>query len=278
VKQGRTRQLAWLLTAGACGLTLAVGGLASGAKLKQKSETFDVPAASSSPTDGSAACKRGHEAVAGGFYADAESPSSVLLFDSLREGTRSWSLSQYQSSGGQATVYAYCDKQRPGLKERQVTEELTANFETQSVRAKCKRGKEAVSGGFEAPFTEMTVVASKRAGTRSWEAQFVGPMGLDVTAIVYCDKEEPGLKTKTKSTTLSESEEVAEAVTARCKRKQELRSGGFETEFSDPADTQGLPTGSRRDGKRGWEAAAASSDGSPELTAYAYCDKKERKR
>jgi hypothetical protein len=254
---------------------LAISGPAA-AKLKEKSTTFTVPAMVVQPTDGAATCKRGQEAVAGGFFADPDVLGTLLEFDSLREGKRSWSFQLYEGSGGEATAYAYCDKREPGLKVKQATEPLAENFITQSVTAKCKQGQEAVSGGFEAPFTEMSVVGSKRSGKRTWEAQFIGPAGVEVTAIAYCDKDEPRLKTKQASTNLAEDE--TGSATAKCKRKQELRSGGFEAEFSEAAGNTGLANGSRRDGKRRWEVTGFGLEGSPEFTAYAYCDKKEKKK
>jgi hypothetical protein len=252
---------------------MALGGLANG-KLKEKSTTFTVSGLVE-PSDGAVTCRQGREAVSGGFFADPAEIGTPLIFDSLREGRRTWSFELYGGTKGEATAYAYCDKREPGLKAKEATDELAENFVTQSVTATCKRGQEAVSGGFDAPFTELSAVGSKRSGKRTWEAQFVGPAGAEVTAIAYCDKKEPGLKTKQATTTVAES--GTESVTAKCKRKQELRSGGFEAEFDFAADIQGLAYGSRRQGKRRWEASGLSTDGSPEIAVYAYCDKKEKK-
>jgi hypothetical protein len=275
--QGRNRLTRRALALGvAAGIAaLAVAGLASAAKLKEKSTTFTI-SGDEEPSEGTATCKRGQEAVAGGYFVEPAEFGTPLVFDSTREGKRGWTTELFQSEAGEATAYAYCDKREPGLKTKTASEKLSGSFDTESVVARCKRGQEAVSGGFEAPFTELTVLASKRAGKRSWEAQFVGPAGAEVTAIAYCDKAEPGLKAKQKSTTLSLSDPTG-TVLAKCKRKQKLRSGGFEGEFSDVPDIVGLPVGSRREGKRGWEVTGLNTDGSPEITAYAYCDKKEKK-
>jgi hypothetical protein len=262
----------WIVALAAGIAMLAVSGLASG-KLKQKSATFAVSGVEE-PSEGTATCKRGQEAVAAGHFVDPSDVGTPLLFDSTREGKRGWTIELFGPEAGEATAYAYCDKREPGLKTKTASEKLASSFETQSVVARCKQGQEAVSGGFEAPFTELSVIASKRAGKRGWEAQFVGPPGAEVTAIAYCDKREPGLKAKQKSTTLSDE---TGTVLAKCKRKQELRSGGFEGDFSDVPDVIGLPVGSRREGKRGWEVTGLNNDGFPEITAYAYCDKKEKK-
>lgn len=66
------------------------------------------------------------------------------------------------------------------------------------------------------------------------------------------------------------------SVIARCQRNEELRSGGFEIEPSASEGNAGFVHGSRRSGDRGWEVLGFATDGTPELTAYAYCRKEVR--
>jgi hypothetical protein len=259
--------------AATCALVLALGGLASG-KLKERSVSFQAEGFG----EGTASCKRGQEAVAGGFFVNlADGPSATFLFDSLREGKRDWRLHLYGFSLGgdpvQATAYAYCDKKKPGLKV------VTATGETDEdgvgvATARCPRGKEAVAGGFDAPETELLITRSKRVGKRRWEVGFLSGPGIETTAVALCDKHEPELKTKQKTTTLADDE--TKSIAAKCKRTQELRSGGFEAEYDITTGDPGSSiVGSRRQGKRRWEATSVAFNGTPELVAYAYCDKKE---
>jgi hypothetical protein len=267
------RRLIWAAVAAAA--VVAVAGTA-GAALKQKSVEFTV--AADQETEETAKCKRGQGAVAGGFFVETDGSGGLLpTFESQRDGKRGWNYRLYSSDATEATVYAYCDKHEPELKVKAATEALPDDS-VGTVTARCGRGKQAVSGGFDAPLTELAAVASKRSGKRSWEATFVGPPGEEVTAVAYCDKREPGLKTKQAATDVPSA--GIDSVSAKCKRKQELRSGGFEIEF-DPGvmmdEDQGLAFGSRRAGKRRWEVSGFAFDGAPDMVAYAYCDKTEKK-
>jgi hypothetical protein len=267
------RRLVWIALA-ATTLVAIVG--TAGAALKQKAVEFRAEA--DTETEETAKCKRGQEAVGGGFFVDPSPMGGVLpAFESQRVGKRGWNYRLYSFLEADAAVYAYCDKREPGLKVEAATEVLP-DESIAAVTARCGRGKEAVAGGFDSPFTELAAVASKRSGKRSWEVVFVGPPGEEVTAVAYCDKREPGLKTK--QAAIVPSIDEVDSVRAGCKRKQELRSGGFEIEF-DPSGTvdedEGLVTTSRRAGKRRWEVAGLAIDGEPEMVAYAYCDKKEKK-
>lgn len=267
------RRLIWIALAATA--LVAIAGT-EGAALKQKAVEFTAEA--DSETEETAHCKRGHEAVAGGFFVDPSPMGGILpTFESQRVGKRGWNYRVYSFEEVDAAVYAYCDKRKPGLKVESATEALPGES-VGTITARCGRGKEAVAGGFDGPFTELAAVASKRSGKRSWEVVAVGPPGAEVTAIAYCDKREPSLKTK-QAAIVPPIDDV-DSVRARCKRKQELRSGGFEIQF-DPLGTvdenEGLVTASRRAGKRRWEVAGLAIDGEPEMVAYAYCDRKEKK-
>jgi hypothetical protein len=137
-----------------------------------------------------------------------------------------------------------------------------------------------VAGGFDFPDTTTWLLASKRTSKRTWEVTALnvadlGGASQTYEAFAYCDRSEPGLKTKTKTRTVGGVERFQQSVSAKCRRTQELRSGGFETEyFVDPVPEEsdfGLVHASRRRGERHWRATAHAPLGFPELTAYAYC-------
>ncbi len=263
-----------LLSAASIALLVGGGGVAGGA-LKERSVQFDDFEAGDPFEEGTATCKRGQRAVAGGFFDQPDDPTVfVLPLDSAREGKRGWRHRAGGNEGASATAYVYCDKHGPKLKTKSASAVLgDMEEEPTTIVARCRRGQEAVSGGFDMPDTEALVTSSKREGKRRWAVTVIGGPGT-YKAFAYCDKSEPGLKERSQTITEEAVPEV-QSVVAKCKRKQELRSGGFETEFTDTAFA--LTEGSRRSGKRGWEARALPLSDSPELTAYAYCEPKEGK-
>jgi hypothetical protein len=262
-----------LVTTTAGVLALTIGGLALGASkgLKERSVAFSVDGFG----EDTAECKSGEEAVAGGFSGP---PGGIVPQVSGREGKRAWRTRVY-SGGSPADVigYVYCDKKEPRLKVKSAAEESPAVIVPESVIARCGPGKEAVSGGFDIEDSELVVTASRRAGKRSWEIGYIAVPGTTVTALALCDKSEPGLKTKQASTTPPVGS--PDSAIARCKRKQQLRGGGFEADYDYPAgNDQSLVHESRKRGKRRWEVAAQASNGEPTVTAYAYCAKKPKKK
>jgi hypothetical protein len=271
-----------LVAALAMGLVvlLATGGFAAGA-LKEKSRTFTV--SSGAAGEGTAKCKKGQEAVAGGFFGPADfvaDPHLVVPFDSSRAGKRKWRYRAFSLSVGddQASTYAYCDPDKPRLKAKSAT--TTTDDTAVSVTARCPRGNEAVSGGFSTDSVDefVWVVASKRIGKRKWQSEFVNPTDdpIGFTSFAYCDKSEPRLKQRSEAITV-ESPNTA-SVTAKCRRGRSLFSGGFDGGFSEADSVFPFVNGSRRSGRRGWEVTAALGMSNPaEITAYAYCDKKKKK-
>jgi hypothetical protein len=176
--------------------------------------------------------------------------------------------------GRGASTYVYCDKKQPGLKRKSVTEKPAA-ITQETVTARCGRGKEAVSGGFEVPDTKLVLTSSRRAGKRAWEVGYIRIPGTPITAFVLCDKSKPGLKTKEASATASSESETLDA---KCKRRQELRSGGFYAEYDYPSGEDiSSVNASKKEGRRKWMVSATGADGTPVVTAYAYRDKKEKK-
>jgi hypothetical protein len=265
----------------ACAL-LVVGGIATGASKPRKAakplKEVSVEFTADGETERTPECKPSQEAVAGGFYVVRPGPVSVYpVFESARVDRRGWI---YRLVGDPdpraATAYVYCDKREPGLRTKTVTDTLKTTY-GDHISARCGRGAEVVSGGFDTPFSGQIVLASKRTDKRTWDVEVVGSVGTEVTVFAYCDKGEPGLKTKTTSIVPPDTQDETSSVVARCKRKQQLRSGGFEAEYPD-GFTFGEVDGSRRVGKRGWEVAGIGGGPDRGLTAYAYCQKKPKKK
>jgi hypothetical protein len=255
---------------------LAVAGLASGGPLKEKSTTFTVPGGQSA--DGTAKCKKGQEAVAGGFEVQGEGNQTTVALDLHREGKRKWHLGAQNGTMGDssATVYVYCDKSEPGLKTVSKSAQVSAGSTALSVpvEARCPKGSEAVRGGF-AGSTEAFPQASSRVDKRTWEVEFGVEEGTEnVTVFAYCNKKEPGLKQR--SGTIVGADDETDSTSASCKRKQKLRSGGFDLEFDEAQSDGAFALASRRNGKRTWEVTGTAFVGTPDITAYAYCDKKKK--
>jgi hypothetical protein len=146
-----------------------------------------------------------------------------------------------------------------------------------SATAKCKRGSEAVSAGFESPdfnpgmlgsnpvvYIEDSTRDGKRKATSL--AHNSGNASGRLITDVYCDKDKPGLKTKTASTATIDFLDD-DSATAKCGKGSEAVWGGF--------DSPNLSIGSSREGKRKWTASGVNFDEPAPLTVYVYCDKGE---
>jgi hypothetical protein len=268
-----TRRWTFLIASGAVVLTTAA--IAPGA-LKESSETFTVGV--NATAEGIAACKGNKRVVSGGFSAPpwVEGDPNIQPVDSQRDGKHAWRARQHNfGTSGEATAYAYCGDGVGKLKARSKSAILDPD-ELDVVMAKCKRGTEAVAGGFDAPEVGgppdyVAVVSSKRGGKRAWKTKFFNAFNdpREVSTEVYCVKGASGLKAKSRSVDQTEGEN--ESVAAKCKRSQPLISGGFTTEYSDTRDISSFVFASRRSGKRKWEVRAFPDNGNPKLKALAYC-------
>jgi hypothetical protein len=263
--------------------TLAAAGLlivvsASTGALKTKSASTTIAAGA----DGAATakCKQGSEAVSGGFKSPGFIPPpsvgapQVYIEDSTREGKRKVTALAHNSGGGTGTliVEAYCDTDKPGLKTKTKSTATIEFLEDASATAKCRKGSEAVWGGFDSPNLS---IGSSREGKRKWTASSVNyddPAPL--TVYVYCDKSEPGLKVKKASTTVG-ADEIGTA-TAKCKQGSEATSGGYFAPggFDQNVGSEIYFYESHRKGKRKWTASGLNQGDPAKLTAVAYCEKK----
>jgi hypothetical protein len=279
-------------TIGALAIVVAMAG-PSGAGLKTKSASTAIEVDDQSAA--SAQCKRGSEAVSGGFdvtpfdvnYDDG----TIWPIDSRRRGKRKWTSSGHNyalSGNGELTSFAYCDKSEPGLKVKSASVELPGSGpppSAASVTAKCKKGSEAVSGGGGGDVTvfselgqAVVLIESRREGRRKWTVtgSNYGNNAGELTAFVYCDKSEPALRTKQKAVTLGAYPNTA-TETAKCKRGSQAVSGGFGSPDFDPDVTGAviIALTSMRAGGHRWTATGYNDHlTGGRFVVYAYCEKK----
>jgi hypothetical protein len=262
---------------------VAMVSVASGA-LKTKSASTTVGAGDTGSA--SAKCKKGSVAVSGGFDNPGFDPTlpfdvAIFNFASSREGKRTWTAAGLNngSNPGQLIADAYCDKAEPKLKKASTT--VTVEDEsTATATAKCKRGSEAVAGGYASddPAPNFHPFRSNRDGKRKWTVEvykFFTGTDSELTVFAYCDKREPKLKAKSAQTEVIADD--AGSATATCKRGTEAVSGGLDGPDADPAGLVGAaiyPYQSQRTGKREWTVSGWNDEETGTLVAYAYCKKK----
>ena len=261
-------------------LSVVAAAMAVAALREHSGQTTVDPNGKSSAV---AKCPRGSETVSGGFHAEfsaAYSAPAVDVFTSKRVGDRRWKATGGNDGAmpGTLTAFAYCDGHEPGLKERSKSKDI-ASGDVGSAVAKCPRGSEAVSGGYLGEFNPSMpgngsdlAFMSKRVGDRRWRvaAQNLGSGLGTLTAFAYCDKSEPGLKEKSKTTSVPMNGEGA--VAPKCPNGSEARSGGFSAPNPPSLAPQVVVYESKRVSRRRWrESANGFAGGSGTLTGYTYC-------
>ena len=265
----------WTLSIAIGAALLTTAAVAAGA-LKQSSETFTVEA--DTTAEGVAACEGNKRVVSGGFSAPewAEGGPIVQPVDSMRDSKHAWRSRQHNfGTPDEATTYAYCGGGVGKLKAKSKSATVGPD-EVDTVKAKCKRGREVVAGGFDAPDPEgpadyVEVLSSKRGGKRAWKTKVFNGFNdaRNVSTAVYCVKRQADLKSKSRSIELNEG--VNGSIAVACKRGQKLISGGFAAEFSDVEEVTAFVFASMRAGKREWTVSAFPDNGNPKLRAIAYC-------
>jgi hypothetical protein len=133
--------------------------------------------------------------------------NQVLVFESRRVGKRKWLVAGSGTSAVEArlTAFAYCSKEEPGLKAKRARTTTTHDTVVLSEKARCKRGQQALSGGFgtadltfSGNFLDQFLVPFefRGAGKRGWKASAAAyttdaaPVTWDVYA--YCLKKDKG--------------------------------------------------------------------------------------
>jgi hypothetical protein len=268
------RRIRWLVVGIALTALLSATALAAtkGIKISQRAEDFTA----TSEVDEELVDCGEKRAVSGGFFGEVDPPGAVVLplVSARQKGSELiFRAANLVSGEGDATVYAYCANKDKFPRLRPSSEERETGMGTEeSVTADCPGNRRAISGGFALPDQLILVTASKRSGKGSWTVEFLSgtPEQLIAEVFVYCAKRVK-LKRRSSETNLPPNEGPVTGK-ARCRRKQRVVSGGFDTGSSGI----GFASASRRAGKRAWEVTATAETLNPqELTVFAYCLKRE---
>jgi hypothetical protein len=265
-------------------VAIAVSTVAmAGGALKTKKNTIEVSVGSAAGAG--VHCGRDGEFVSGGFSMPVvPGPTGPKLFPYFAPGLVA--AANFGDQPGTLTSIGYCSKDGPKLRRKKKTTTVPPG-DTGSVKAKCRRGKQALIGGFESPEPLPAAAppefgiypfVSKLAGKRAWKVSgFADIQGADpeeqfLRALVFCHKGGPALDVESKQTTIADGD--VGSVKAKCKAGEQALSGGF----ASSADGSGANTSyarafvSKRAGKRSWKVSAYGEGNDPSpLKAFAYC-------
>ena len=141
-------------------------------------------------SDLTASCKRKETLISGGWAVSARLGTSALVFQSLKQGARSWTVSGRTTTTGTASLIALADcvpsKKAPDLVTRKHQE--TVNGTDSTVVASCRKSEQVVSGGFTSN-TAFIPFIFHRGTRRTWGARgaTLGSAGTGTT-FAYCEK------------------------------------------------------------------------------------------
>lgn len=133
-----------------------------------------------------AKCKRGQSAVSGGFANGSPDDPGVHPSTSRRGGQRRWTVSGPNLSGSTETLVAYVHCAADGGLSQKKRKTSLETGEQRTLKARCGRGSEALSGGFANSSTEIRVFESRRAGRRGWKVSGWASNPATLKAFVYC--------------------------------------------------------------------------------------------
>lgn len=283
--RGNRRSWKWLIATG-LGVTafMAWTALASGA-LSEHQKAVTIP--SLGDRTATASCPSGSEAVSGGFATPGFDPqfngASNLPFGSRRTGDDKWTVDGKNFGGTSGTMfsYAYCDTHEPNLAVATKTTTIAAS-ENGSAAATCPQGSEAFSGGWRSPKNvtgdnAFFAFTSKRLSDRKWKVTAFNDdnnSAHKLTVFAYCDKRQPGLVERSKSTTVDSG--VKTSLDVKCPNGRQAVSGGFESATVNTQFDAAFAFTSRRVAPSTWRTSAygngPSGTTSP-ITGFAYCKK-----
>jgi hypothetical protein len=253
------------------GMVAAVGWAAIGGASTETASTF-LSNAEVGSVD--VQCPPGKRVVLGGLRGefDRDANARVNVDELSRPSKNVLRVGGYGpgSTEAELTAIATC-KRKP--KSREVSETVGADQPEVSATARCPAGRQIVFGGFRGDLTAtaqfVVPTAAFAAPGRRWTVEgFDSSTAGELTALAYCGKVD---KAKERSKTQTIAPEVADTVTARCKRKQRFAYGGF-----DSGVTNEQLTGLERTGRRKWSVTVFNDTPDPiQTTAFAYCVKKK---
>jgi hypothetical protein len=277
------RSWKWLIATG-LGVTafLAWTALASGALSEHLKAVTIQPQADKTAT---ASCPSGSEAVSGGFSAPGFDPqfkgASNIPFGSRRTGDDGWTVDgkNFGMTSGTMFSYAYCDTHEPNLAVATKTRTI-AGAANGSTAATCPRGSEAVSGGWQSPKNvtgddAFFAFTSKRLSDRKWKVTAFNDDSTNahnLKVFAYCDKRQPGLTERSKSTTVALG--VKTSLDVNCPKGRQAVSGGFQSAAVDQPFDAAFTFTSRRMSPSTWRTSSygnGTSTTDRPITALAYC-------
>jgi hypothetical protein len=277
------RSWKWLIATG-LGVTafLAWTALASGALSEHLKAVTIQPQADKTAT---ASCPSGSEAVSGGFSAPGFDPqfkgASNIPFGSRRTGDDGWTVDgkNFGMTSGTMFSYAYCDTHEPNLAVATKTRTI-AGAANGSTAATCPRGSEAVSGGWQSPKNvtgddAFFAFTSKRLSDRKWKVTAFNDDNANahnLKVFAYCDKRQPGLTERSKSTTVALG--VKTSLDVKCPNGRQAVSGGFQSAAVDQPFDAAFTFTSRRMSPSTWRTSSygnGTSTTDRPITALAYC-------
>jgi len=263
---------------------IAWAALASAA-LSEHLKSVTIPA----QDDGTAtaSCPSGTEAVSGGFASPGFDPqfngASNIPFGSRRTGDDGWKVDgkNFGATSGTMSSFVYCDRHEPRLVKATKTTSIAAETNG-SAAAKCPRGSEAFSGGWQSPKgvtgdDALFAFTSERASDRKWKVTAFNDDNTnaqDLKVFAYCDKSQPGLVERSKSTAVAGG--VKTSLKPKCPNGRQAVSGGFESSTVNTEFDAAFAFASRRTSSSTWKTSAYgngdAATNSP-ITAFAYCKK-----
>jgi hypothetical protein len=270
--------------------TLALGaGIAWGLTTRTASTTVGPSPDASSKA---AKCPQGKRVISGGFdnpgFADLTSGSPGLFaYASHKSRSRRWTVGAQNDNNGAGTerVFAYCGS-ADSLATRWVSVTVpNAGTQHRTATARCPRGRQAISGGFDNPgFTQdggagFFPYVSKKYRRRGWRVsvELYRPAPATLKVFVYCSAS-GGVKKRSASATVPSTGSETATATARCKHGETLISGGYSTTSQEfPGGGMGPDLWyyrSRKAGRRGWMVSAFHNGSASEgaFKALAYCE------
>jgi hypothetical protein len=262
-----------------------IAGAAAALAASQSRESTIV--AGSSIGSATATCKHGRSALAGGFatpFDPSTSAGPVVRFASMPSGRRGMRAKafNFKSEEGELDSFAYCGAHAPRIAFKRI--QLFPNGYGTAV-ALCKRGSQAIGGGFgtnkfsASRGPRIIAFTSRRAGKRGWRVSgfTIGDQSGDAAgrliAYAYCKATKARVVTRSKTVEASSNE--LETLDVKCPKHRKALSGGFDGHFgSAPSGLRATVaiTSKRVAHGRAWrtDALDASQDPAP-ITGYVYC-------